>query len=351
MDISREDREFLIRELTTELKAKPDGGNKNLIVPKCPYCGKEGGKFGIYIGKEVGRKKLFSSNCFSCQRSNQDINQLLIDIGRQDLLITKKASFEPVEVPEFLSIENEDEIDDSLLTIEMPDGWKRCYNNRYLNSRGFEEDDYDYFSVGTTKGENFKFDDYVVFPVIDNGKIVGFVSRHTWSKEKIDNYNAKAKKEGKYQIRRYNNSLESDGNPFHKMLYNYDAVIEDETDTVIIVEGIFDVIALTRKLNLYDNSRIAVVATFGKNISKEHIWKLQSKGVKTVVLGYDGDAVKAINKNAEMLSEFFDVFVAHIEDPNADFDSMDFWEIYDVFDKSLLTPREYKLKVVQLWKN
>ena len=31
---------------------------------------------------------------------------------------------------------------------------------------------------------------------------------------------------------------------------SYDAVIEDETDTVIIVEGVFDAIALTRKLNL-----------------------------------------------------------------------------------------------------
>ena len=46
---------------------------------------------------------------------------------------------------------------------------------------------------------------------------------------------------------RYRNSTEND---FVKLLYNYDAVKEDETDTVIIVEGVFDAIALTRKLNL-----------------------------------------------------------------------------------------------------
>lgn len=49
-----------------------------------------------------------------------------------------------------------------------------------------------------------------------------------------------------------------------KLLYNYDTIIEGETDTVILVEGVFDVIALTRKLELYDNQRVAVVATFGK---------------------------------------------------------------------------------------
>lgn len=93
---------------------------------------------------------------------------------------------------------------------------------------------------------------------------------------------------------RYRNSTEND---FVKLLYNYDAVIEDETDTVIIVEGVFDAIALTRKLNLYDNSQIVVVATFGKKISDVQIYKLQSKGVKTVVVGYDGDAVESIKRH------------------------------------------------------
>ena len=64
--ISKEEKEYLIRELTNELHAKLDGGRKNLIVPTCPYCGKSGGKFGIYVGKETDKKKLFMSHCFSC---------------------------------------------------------------------------------------------------------------------------------------------------------------------------------------------------------------------------------------------------------------------------------------------
>lgn len=53
--LSRSDTDFLIRELTKELDAKPDGAGKNLIA-RCPCCGKEG-KYGIYIGKQTVRKK------------------------------------------------------------------------------------------------------------------------------------------------------------------------------------------------------------------------------------------------------------------------------------------------------
>lgn len=344
MYISKEDKDFLIQELSIELHAKPDGGNKNLIVPRCPYCGKEGGKFGIYIGKETEKKKLFMSHCFSCHHTTKDINQLLDDIGRSDLKLVDTANFQPLQLPQFFSIE-EDEIDDELVIVNMPEGWKRSYRNSYLHARGFVGDDYDYFPVGTTRGLNFKFDNYVVFPIIDNSDIVGYISRHIWEKSEIDEYNKHARRSGKYEIRRYNNSTEND---FVKLLYNYDSIIEDETDTVIIVEGVFDVIALTRKLELYDNSRVAVVATFGKKISNVQIWKLQNKGVRTVILGYDGDAVEAINTAALQLNEYFDVFIAYIDDPNADFDSMDFWEIYDVFSLSLKTPIEYKLNTVQL---
>ena len=342
MFIDRETKEYLIKELEFELHAKLDGGRKNLIVPTCPYCGKQGGKFGIFVGAETEKKKLFMSHCFSCGHTTKDINQLLDDIGRPDLKVEETASFDPLEVPEFFGVE-EDEIDDELEEVEMPEGYKRCYKNRYLKSRGFGFEDYDYFPVGTTRGLNFKFDDYVIFPIIDNGKAVGYVSRHIWSKADIDEYNNRAKRNGKYQIRRYNNSLEND---FIKLLYNYDTVIEDETDTVIIVEGIFDVISLTRKLDLYENNRVSVVATFGKKISDTQIYKLQSKGVRTVVIGYDSDAMEAINKAANQLNEYFDVYIAKIDSDGKDWDEMPYQDIYQTFSYNLCTPVEYKLQTI-----
>lgn len=344
MRISKEEKEFLIKELIQELHGKLDGSRKNIVVPTCPYCGHKGGKFGIYVGQETDRKKLFMSHCFSCGHTTTQLNDLLNDINRPDLMLEETASFAPVEIPKFFSLD-EEEIDDTLSIVKMPEGWKRCYRNSYLKSRGFVCDDYDYFPVGTTRGLNWKFDDYVVFPIIDNKDIVGYIGRHTWAKDEIDEYNKRAKRNNKYQILRYNNSTEND---FIKLLYNYDSVIEGETDTVIIVEGVFDVIALTRKLDLYDNHRVAVVATFGKKISDTQIYKLQEKGVETIIIGYDGDALESINTAAEKLEDYFDVYITYIADPTADFDSMDFWSIYDVFSESLKTPLEYKLNLVQL---
>lgn len=344
MTISKEERDFLIKELINELHGKLDGSRKNIVCPVCPYCGHKGGKFGIYVGVETDRKKLFMSHCFSCGHTTTELNDLLNDINRPDLMLEETASFAPVEIPKFYSL-NEEEIDDELCKVDMPEGWKRCYRNSYLKSRGFTFDDYDFFPVGTTRGLNWKYDDYVIFPIMDNNDIVGYIGRHTWSKDTIDEYNKKAKRNNKFQILRYNNSTEND---FSKLLYNYDAIVDDVTKTVILVEGVFDVIALTRKLELYESPWVTPVATFGKKISDTQIYKLQAKGVDTVIIGYDGDAVKSINAAAEKLEDYFDVYIAQIDDPTADFDSMDFWDIYDVFSTNIKTPLEYKLNCVQL---
>ncbi len=342
MYIDKDTKEYLIKELMVELHAKFDGSRKNLIVERCPYCGKTGGKYGIYVGQETERKKLFMAHCFKCGHTTTDVNQLLEDIGRPDLKIEETISFGPLEVPEFFALD-EAEVDDEVQEVDMPDGYKRCYKNRYLKSRGFVYDDYECFPVGTTRGLNFKYDNYVIFPIIDEGRTVGYVARHIWGKDAIDQHNISAKRNGTYQIRRYNNSIEND---FVKLLYNYDAIIEDETDTVIIVEGVFDVIALTRKLNLYDNHRVAVVATFGKKISDIQIYKLQSKGVRTVIIGYDSDATDAIHKTADQLNEYFDVYIAKIDSDGKDWDEMPYEDIYHTFAYNLLTPVEFKLNTL-----
>ena len=343
MTITTSEIELLINELTLHLSATKDGGNKNLIC-RCPYCGKDG-KFGIYIGKETLRKKPLMSHCFSCGHSNQTVNRLLEDIGRMDLVITSTVDLNIELKTELLfPLEENNEIDDSLEIIELPDFYQRCFTNSYLKGRGFVFDDYEQFPVGTTRGLNRRFDDYVIFPVIDDGDMVGYVARHLWSKTEIDSYNRKAKIKEDYMIRRFNNSTQND---FVKLLYNYDSVIEGETDTVIIVEGIFDVVALTRKLELYDNTRIAVVATFGKKISQAQIYKLQSKGVETVVLGFDGDAVDTIKQIASELSPYFEVVIADIADPTTDWQDLTYEQIFEIFSNRLKTPLEYKLTKIQ----
>ncbi len=338
--------DLITRELISELSASIDGGRKNLIC-RCPYCGKDG-KFGIYIGPETTRKKPLMSHCFSCGKSNIDINFLLSDIGREDIAITDTIKLDTeLDHKLIFQIDQQEEIDDELLVIAMPEYYKRTFNNAYLKTRGFVVDDYEYFPVGTTQLFNWKYKNYVIFPVIDQNEIVGYVSRHIWNKTEIDSYNRQAKRNGEFQIRRFNNSLEND---FIKLLYNYDAIIEDQTLRVIIVEGIFDVVALNRKLELYDCQHTAVVATFGKRISNTQIYKLQIKGVEEVILGYDGDAVEDIKKIATELSQYFKVLIADIPDPSKDWEDLSTKEVEEIFNNGLKSPLEYKLTKVQLWK-
>ena len=241
-------------------------------------------------------------------------------------------------------LEEGEEIDDALGIVELPDFYRRCFTHPYLKTRGFTYDDYEYFQVGTTKGLNFKYDAYVIFPIIDREDIVGYVSRHTWSKDEIDRHNSRVRRKGGYRILRFRNSTEND---FVKLLYNYDAVKEGVTDTVIITEGIFDVVALTRKKELYDNESMAAVATFGKKISRTQIYKLQAKGVRTVIVGYDGDAVEAIKKTADELNAYFRVLIADIPDAKKDWEDLSCEEIDDIFSHRLRTPAEYRLLKVQ----
>lgn len=342
MDLSAKEYQHLVQELSSETGAKRDGTGKNLIVPRCPFCGKTGGKFGIYIGPKTSRREPFMAHCFSCGKSTRTLEQLLEILGRMDLMVTPTAD---IAAPlEFIIGLEPDEIDDELEVVELPDFYKRTFNHPYLKDRGFIYDDYDYFPVGMTSRLNPKFADYVIFPVIDDGENVGFVGRHTWSKNEIDTYNRKAKIRGDYKILRYRNSVNND---FSKLLYNYDAIREGETDTVILAEGIFDVIALTRKLELYDLHRIAVVATFGKKISDVQVYKLQCKGVQTVIVGYDGDAVNAIKSTAHRLSKYFEVFVANITDAHTDWDEMSYEDVWETFAEKLFSPSDYQLNKVQ----
>lgn len=339
MELSSKETQYLIAEIQAALGAKLDGGGKNLIA-RCPYCGKEG-KYGVYIGRETGRKKPFMAHCFSCGSSTPTLNQTLEAIGHPDLMITATADLgAKLDASLLFPLAAEEEVDDTLGIVELPEFYRRTFSHPYLKRRGFTFDDYEFFPVGTTCKLNFRYDDYVIFPVIDSGDTVGYVARHLWPKDEIDRYNRRAKVRGDYPIRRFRNSTE---NEFVKLLYNYDAVKQDTTETVLLCEGIFDVVALTRKLDLYENERVAAVATFGKKISRQQIYKLQSKGVRNIVVGYDGDAVDATKKTAAELSRYFEVLVADIPDPQQDWEDLTFEQIYEVFAHGLRTPIEYQI--------
>lgn len=54
------------------------------------------------------------------------------------------------ELTHELNLFEDDEVDDGLVEIQMPKGYKRCFRNSYLKSRGFIADDYEFSLVGRT---------------------------------------------------------------------------------------------------------------------------------------------------------------------------------------------------------
>lgn len=338
MNLAPEIRKSITDDLLYSFNGKFDGSKRNVLIKQCPFCGHDGYKYAVYVGPDSSRKHFGMSNCFHCQRRFGSLISTLQAIGREDLIPKETTQLDDAELD--LSSVFSDEIDDDLVEIAMPRGYKRCYRNKYLKSRGWIADDYEYFPVGTNRGIDREYQDYVILEVIDDGKRVGFVARNTMSKSDIDDYN----NSHFYKIRRYKNSSEKEGNGFAKMLYNYDSIEPYITDSVILCEGPFDVIGLNRKLELYDNKHIVPIATFGKKISQEQMYKLQKKGVSQVVIGYDNDAKETTSQIALQLDKYFDVLIADI--PNGvgkDWDEMDVEDIYDVFDRHLLTIREFNL--------
>ena len=335
MRITEDLRHEIAQELLNDLGGRTDGKRANILVNECPSCHKTGYKFGIYIGENTATKIFGSSHCFKCGKSCRTLSETLELVGREDLM--------PKETEDLgggltgLSLYDENEIDDELVEVDMPKGYKRCYRNDYLASRGFCVDDYTYFECGTNRHLDWRLEDYVIFPIINNGIRAGYVSRHIWDKDEIDEYNATHKR----KIRRYVNSTE---NEFGKLLYNYDSIIKYKTDTAIIVEGVFDVIALVRKMELYENQRIVPVCTFGKKISQAQIYKLQEKGIETVVVAYDADAFETTGKVAMVLDEYFDTYVADLSCAGGkDFDEMTAQQVYEVFANNIKNVREFNI--------
>ena len=105
------------------------------------------------------------------------------------------------------------------------------------------------------------------------------------------------------------------------MLFGFDHIVEGETDTAILVEGAMDVINISQELDLFESTKVRAVATFGKKISLEQIFHLQSKGIKNIIVFFDTDAIDDI-KRLE-LHKYFNVLIACADDVDGYEEGMD----------------------------
>ncbi len=155
--------------------------------------------------------------------------------------------------------------------------------------RGISADTYETF--GAFLHDNFE--GRIVFPIRDiTGKLVALMGRYAFSDASP-----------KYFLE-----------PSGADLPIYPARVEPYKDTVILVEGIFDV------LNLHDKGLTNVICGFGKSLgeSKKRAKRahninkfipLKIQGIKKIFILYDDGAISSANKLARLLEELFIVEV------------------------------------------
>lgn len=283
-----------IKEVILSILKNPIvSGQRGWWLADCPYCGKSQ-HMGVIFGNRIT-----SFVCFKCSEKGT-IFRLLKHIGKLHVI----RDFQTIHIDrpvenKILVRNSEIEIDLTMEEKDLPIGYRRIYSNEYLEGRNFTEQQFQIFPVGMTKIEP-KFDKYLIFPIEDeNKKIIGYIARTTLTKEAI----IKKERGGKKYLR-YKNSLNTD---FSKWLYGLNEL--NNTETVILVEGIFDKYNVDRLMKLYDDDEIKCCACFGKKVSLAQIYRLQQKGVKNIIIIYDNDAVYESKRYSFELAKYFNVSV------------------------------------------
>lgn len=305
-----------------DLLINPKPTRSGQYIADCPLCGKSQH---FYISR-----KTQMWDCKKCH-SYGSIYKLLRLLDKTYLLagstVENKERIESIrEMTQDLVSNDDIELSD-LPVKKMPAGWKvSAKSTKYLLSRGITPEDCKRYNIGAT--DMFcKYDNYVLIPIYDDGKIRGFLGR----------YGARKVPEDKL---RYNNSI---GTEFAELLFGYDEITE-RTSTVILVEGCFDKIAVDKVLHLWDDDEVKCVCTFGKKISDKQIKKLMLKGVTNVILLYDFDAIKEIKKYGLELEKYFVTSITYTSDKK-DIDECSEDEALEVF-THLMKPRDFNEGVI-----
>ena len=282
----------------------------------CPDCGKSD-KFGIILGE-----KHSTAHCFY-GGFTESLFKYLIRIDRKDLL-EYSVDVDITEKLTGLTTEQE-ELDYSMPEKRLPIGYHRIMNDKYLYNRGFIE--YLRYEVGMTGIDPIYKNRYLLFPIREHDDMcVGFIARSKESK-KWHEANLQSYKEGKCDLLlRYKNSPDTD---FSKYLYGINDVTEN-TETVILVEGIFSKFSIDRKLCLYHDESVRCCAMFGQSVSEWQIKRLLDKSIGSVILMFDQDAVDSIKKCGLMLSNHFETRIAYINKVGCDPDDLTCEELVNI---------------------
>lgn len=300
----------------------------------CPFCGKPG-KWGVIFNDTGGA----TFHCWKCPRKTS-LYEFLKKIGRTDLArVTYTAK--PDEVCPRIGEEQTEESQWmtsmelqplELQPVALPLRLKPLVGDEYLESRGFNDYHYRLFEPSYTNTSlEPKLRNYIVFKMKMNGVCVAWWARSRYSKE-WHKENLELYKQHKAElVLRYRNSESN----FQDLLGGYDQLVEGVTQTVILVEGIFDMINITNILGLADVNDVKCCFTFGNSIGKGQIESLLRKKVRNIVLLYDDGTIDESREAALRMRELFDtVMVAAIRRRGVDPGNIDIDYLMEVLESA-----------------
>lgn len=307
-----------------DLLSNPKRSGSHYICD-CPYCGKSNH---FYINRGINKKGIIHGfDCKKCQEQGSII-KLLTFLGKL-FLVGEYKSYDVKKIHSTIglkSITEEEEVIVESKKRPLPVGFKRIYEDDYLNGRGLSEMDYLKYRIGKTKLINF-LKEYIIFSVDEGGVSRGYIGRYT----------GKDKNEIRYRNSKYTN--------FGELVFGLDEITE-ETETLIIVEGLFDKISLDNILHLNNSPKTKSGATFGKKISLTQIAKIKAKGIKNIILIYDYDAILEMKKYGLILrANFENVLIGFTM--NKDINDSEEEEVLSIFDR-LKDVQHFVKKTVRL---
>lgn len=320
------DMEYFLQREGIDYKKTYGSSGEQLNVRTCPFCGQS--KWKVYINAETGLGNCFSG---SCQTKFNKFGFVKASMGTDDnrsvyekiRTVCKELGWVPkVQSPKrpIINIVGNE-------GIQLPQNFPLPFNGKnleYLLRRGITDEytqmfDLRYCEKGVWEfqaddGKHTQvFEKRILIPIRDiDGKIVSFQGRDITGLAP-----------NKYQ---FPSQVASTG----KLLYNAHNVLG--LPTVIINEGVFDVIATQMALDKAGlANEVGVVGSFGKHLSIDpkgindqlsRLIVLKKSGLQNLVIMWDGevqaykDAVKA---GTQLTSFGFNVKIATLpagKDPN-----------------------------------
>ena len=276
-------------------------GDHELRIRECPNCGKD--KFKFFVNTE---KRLF--NCYHCAWgygiydicvamagvSGRHINDIKLELANSvvPVLPDEEYAAHIAKLFDQKFVEEPLEIEPTFIPGNVKFGGLSGKRVRdYGLSRGITEEMFSAFKLRfSVRLRNFR-GYFLVFPIYFKGMAVG------WQGRRITN------SEPRYV------STDHIANWLWPIDQHLDSI--ERTKAVILVEGVFDAIALW-KLG------VPGLCTFGKKITRNQVKLLKKLGVRTLYLAWDPDAWEAIQKAAERLTDIFNVRIVIFEQDGYD---------------------------------